>query len=58
MPLDPTQELARLISERKYEEAFIGALHRSDVSIVSWLCTQVCQRCFIFQLNQSVGQLG
>ncbi|KAH1239729.1 Enhancer of mRNA-decapping protein 4 [Glycine max] len=41
VPLDPTQELARLISERKYEEAFIGALHRSDVSIVSWLCTQV-----------------
>ncbi|KAL2332875.1 hypothetical protein Fmac_014088 [Flemingia macrophylla] len=41
VPLDPTQELARLISERKYEEAFIGALHRSDVSIVSWLCSQV-----------------
>lgn len=43
-PLDPTKELARLISERKYEEAFIAALHRSDVSIVSWLCAQVCQR--------------
>nr|KYP76247.1 Enhancer of mRNA-decapping protein 4 [Cajanus cajan] len=41
VPLDPTQELTRLISERKYEEAFIGALHRSDVSIVSWLCSQV-----------------
>ncbi|RDY08653.1 Varicose-related protein, partial [Mucuna pruriens] len=41
VPVDPTQELARLISERKYEEAFIGALHRSDVSIVSWLCSQV-----------------
>ncbi|GAU13480.1 hypothetical protein TSUD_127770 [Trifolium subterraneum] len=40
-PLDPTKELARLISERKYEEAFIAALHRSDVSIVSWLCSQV-----------------
>ncbi|BAT88440.1 hypothetical protein VIGAN_05193300 [Vigna angularis var. angularis] len=41
VPLDPTQELGRLISERKFEEAFIGALHRSDVSIVSWLCSQV-----------------
>jgi enhancer of mRNA-decapping protein 4 len=40
-PLDPTKELARLISERKYEEAFVAALHRSDVSIVSWLCSQV-----------------
>jgi enhancer of mRNA-decapping protein 4 len=46
-PLDPTKELARLISERKYEEAFIAALHRSDVSIVSWLCSQVCQRCLL-----------
>ncbi|XP_061353265.1 enhancer of mRNA-decapping protein 4-like isoform X2 [Gastrolobium bilobum] len=41
VPLDPTQELSRLISERKYEEAFTGALQRSDVSIVSWLCSQV-----------------
>ncbi|KAK9267904.1 hypothetical protein L1049_010341 [Liquidambar formosana] len=41
-PLDPTKELSRLISERKFEEAFTGALHRSDVSIVSWLCSQVC----------------
>ncbi|KAF7831233.1 enhancer of mRNA-decapping protein 4-like [Senna tora] len=40
-PLDPTKELARLIAERKYEEAFTGALQRSDVSIVSWLCSQV-----------------
>lgn len=40
-PLDPTKELSRLIAERKYEEAFTGALHRSDVSIVSWLCSQV-----------------
>ncbi|XP_027190509.1 varicose-related protein [Cicer arietinum] len=40
-PVDPTKELARLISERKYEEAFIAALHRSDASIVSWLCSQV-----------------
>ncbi|KAG6513328.1 enhancer of mRNA-decapping protein 4-like [Zingiber officinale] len=39
--LDPTKELSRLISERKYEEAFTMALQRSDVSIVSWLCTQV-----------------
>lgn len=40
-PLDPTKELSRLISERKYEEAFTAALHRSDVSIVSWLCSLV-----------------
>ncbi|KAL9320697.1 hypothetical protein ACSQ67_012536 [Phaseolus vulgaris] len=41
MTEDPTKELSRLISERKFEEAFTGALHRSDVSIVSWLCSQV-----------------
>ncbi|PIA58371.1 hypothetical protein AQUCO_00500354v1 [Aquilegia coerulea] len=41
-PMDPTKELSRLISERKFEEAFTGALQRSDVSIVSWLCSQVC----------------
>ncbi|KAL9230062.1 hypothetical protein vseg_005455 [Gypsophila vaccaria] len=40
-PLDPTTELSRLISEHKYEEAFTSALQRSDVSIVSWLCSQV-----------------
>ncbi|CAK7323379.1 unnamed protein product [Dovyalis caffra] len=40
-PLDPTKELSRLIAEQKYEEAFTVALHRSDVSIVSWLCSQV-----------------
>ncbi|CAH2053837.1 unnamed protein product [Thlaspi arvense] len=40
-PLDPTTELSRLISERKYEESFTSALQRSDVSIVSWLCSQV-----------------
>ncbi|KAF5182765.1 Enhancer of mrna-decapping protein, partial [Thalictrum thalictroides] len=40
-PMDPTKELSRLISERKFEEAFTGALQRSDVSIVSWLCSQV-----------------
>jgi hypothetical protein len=39
--LDPTKELSRLIAEQKFEEAFIGALHRRDVSIVSWLCSQV-----------------
>ncbi|XP_068641530.1 enhancer of mRNA-decapping protein 4-like isoform X2 [Aristolochia californica] len=39
--LDPTQELQRLISERKFGEAFTEALQRSDVSIVSWLCSQV-----------------
>ncbi|CAH2053838.1 unnamed protein product [Thlaspi arvense] len=40
-PMDPTSELSRLISERKYQESFTSALHRSDVSIVSWLCSQV-----------------
>ncbi|KAL6999060.1 hypothetical protein U1Q18_000227 [Sarracenia purpurea var. burkii] len=40
-PLDPTKELSRLVSERKYEEAFTSALQRTDVSIVSWLCSQV-----------------
>ncbi|KAI3466380.1 hypothetical protein Pfo_023043 [Paulownia fortunei] len=41
VPLDPTKELSRLIAERKYEEAFTTALQRSDVTIVSWLCSQV-----------------
>ncbi|KAI7731192.1 hypothetical protein M8C21_030263, partial [Ambrosia artemisiifolia] len=40
-PLDPTKELSRLVYEHKYEEAFTSALQRSDVWIVSWLCTQV-----------------
>uniref|UniRef100_A0A7N0VKE8 Enhancer of mRNA-decapping protein 4 C-terminal domain-containing protein n=1 Tax=Kalanchoe fedtschenkoi TaxID=63787 RepID=A0A7N0VKE8_KALFE len=40
-PLDPTKELSRLISEHQYEEAFTAALQRSDVTIVSWLCSQV-----------------
>ncbi|GAB2279786.1 hypothetical protein Dimus_014425 [Dionaea muscipula] len=40
-PFDPTKELSRLVSEHKYEEAFTAALQRSDVSIVSWLCSQV-----------------
>ncbi|KAJ4975852.1 hypothetical protein NE237_000958 [Protea cynaroides] len=40
-PLDPTKEISRLISEHKFEEAFTAALQRSDVSIVSWLCSQV-----------------
>ncbi|KAG2272105.1 hypothetical protein Bca4012_074391 [Brassica carinata] len=38
---DPITELSRLILERKYEESFTSALYRSDVSIVSWLCSQV-----------------
>lgn len=40
-PFDLTKELSRLISEHKYEEAFTAALQRSDVTIVSWLCSQV-----------------
>lgn len=46
--MDPTKELARLVGERKYEEAFTAALHRSDVSIVSWLCSQVCRACGLY----------
>ncbi|KAL6513964.1 hypothetical protein OROHE_019420 [Orobanche hederae] len=41
VPPDPTKELSRLIAERKYEAAFSAALHRNDVTIVSWLCSQV-----------------
>lgn len=41
VPLDPMKELSRLISEHKFDEAFTMALQRSDVSIVSWLCSQV-----------------
>lgn len=41
VPPDPTQELSRLMAERKYEEAFTSALQMSDVNIVSWLCSQV-----------------
>ncbi|XP_031478958.1 enhancer of mRNA-decapping protein 4 isoform X2 [Nymphaea colorata] len=41
VPLDPTKELTRLISEHKFEEAFTAALQRSDLSLVSWLCSQV-----------------
>ncbi|CAN6450434.1 unnamed protein product [Victoria cruziana] len=41
VPPDPTKELTRLISEHKFEEAFTAALQRSDLSLVSWLCSQV-----------------
>ncbi|KAL3627097.1 hypothetical protein CASFOL_028460 [Castilleja foliolosa] len=41
VPPDPTTELSRLIGDRKYEEAFSSALQRTDVNIVSWLCSQV-----------------
>ncbi|MQL78335.1 hypothetical protein Taro_010770 [Colocasia esculenta] len=40
-PFDPKKELTRLISDHKFDEAFTLALQRSDVSIVSWLCSQV-----------------
>jgi enhancer of mRNA-decapping protein 4 len=39
--MDPRKELTRLISEGKYEEAFNMALQLTDVTIVSWLCSQV-----------------
>ncbi|OMP06965.1 hypothetical protein COLO4_07762 [Corchorus olitorius] len=38
--MDPTKELSKLVSERKYDEAFTMALQRSDLSIVAWLCSQ------------------
>ncbi|KAL6633640.1 hypothetical protein ACP70R_026311 [Stipagrostis hirtigluma subsp. patula] len=57
-PLDPMKELSRLISERKFDEAFTMALQRSDVSIVSWLCSQVDLRALCAMvpvpLNQGV----
>ncbi|PWZ38612.1 Varicose-related protein [Zea mays] len=57
-PLDPMRELSRLISERKFDEAFTMALQRSDVSIVSWLCSQVDLRALCAMvpvpLNQGV----
>lgn len=53
--LDPTKDLSRLISDRKYEEAFTAALQRSDLSIVSWLCSQVCLRyCVLERVSVSV----
>ncbi|KAK9057166.1 hypothetical protein SSX86_024533 [Deinandra increscens subsp. villosa] len=39
--VDPTKELSRLAYEHKFEEAFTTALQRSDLRIVSWLCSQV-----------------
>uniref|UniRef100_A0A0A9CXN0 Enhancer of mRNA-decapping protein 4 WD40 repeat region domain-containing protein n=1 Tax=Arundo donax TaxID=35708 RepID=A0A0A9CXN0_ARUDO len=57
-PLDPMKELGRLIAERKFDEAFTMALQRSDVSIVSWLCSQVDLQAlcgtFPIPLNQGV----
>ncbi|XP_062220161.1 enhancer of mRNA-decapping protein 4-like [Phragmites australis] len=57
-PLDPMKELGRLISERKFDEAFTMALQRGDVSIVSWLCSQVDLRALCAMvpvpLNQGV----
>ncbi|XP_047073133.1 enhancer of mRNA-decapping protein 4-like isoform X1 [Lolium rigidum] len=41
VPLDPLKELSRLISECKFDEAFTMALQRSDLFMVSWLCSQV-----------------
>ncbi|XP_078443223.1 enhancer of mRNA-decapping protein 4-like [Wolffia australiana] len=59
VPVDPTKELARLISERKFDEAFTAALQRSDVSIVSWLCSQVdlTMLCSVSPLPLSQGVL-
>ncbi|KAJ6376812.1 hypothetical protein OIU76_025879 [Salix suchowensis] len=37
---DPTKELKRLISECKYDKVFTIELQRSDVAVVSRLCSQ------------------
>ncbi|EOY11894.1 Transducin/WD40 repeat-like superfamily protein, putative isoform 1 [Theobroma cacao] len=58
VPMDPTKELSKLLSERKYDEAFTAALQRSDLSIVAWLCSQVDLRSILstapFPLSQGV----
>ncbi|XWS27680.1 hypothetical protein CRYUN_Cryun25bG0002100 [Craigia yunnanensis] len=58
VPMDPTKELSKLLSERKYEEAFTIALQRSDLSIVAWICSQVDLRSILstapFPLSQGV----
>lgn len=56
VPVDPTKELSRLVSERKYDEAFTAALQRSDVSIVSWLCSQVDLRGIISSVPLPLSQ--
>lgn len=55
-PLDPMKELSRLMSEHKYEEAFTAALQRSDLSIVSWLCTQVDLRSILSTVPLPLSQ--
>ncbi|XVF03563.1 hypothetical protein REPUB_Repub05bG0004500 [Reevesia pubescens] len=58
VPMDPTKELSKLLSECKYDEAFNIALQRSDLSIVAWLCSQVDLRSILltapFPLSQGV----
>jgi hypothetical protein len=39
--VDPTNELLKLVSQHKYDEAFAATLRISDVSIVYSLCSQV-----------------
>jgi hypothetical protein len=41
VPVDPRNELSKLLYERNFEKAFNVALQRYDLSIVSWLCSQV-----------------
>ncbi|XVF79510.1 hypothetical protein PTKIN_Ptkin14bG0228800 [Pterospermum kingtungense] len=56
VPMDPTKELSKLLTERKYDEALTMALQRSDLSIVAWLCSQVDLRTILstvpFPLSQ------
>ncbi|XVE50930.1 hypothetical protein DITRI_Ditri01bG0202700 [Diplodiscus trichospermus] len=58
VPIDPTKELSKLLSEGKYDEAFTIALQRSDLSVVAWLCSQVDLRSILttapFPLSQGV----
>jgi enhancer of mRNA-decapping protein 4 len=41
VPVDPTNELSKLVTEHKYEKAFTTALQRCDAFIVYWLYSQV-----------------
>ncbi|XP_022752987.1 enhancer of mRNA-decapping protein 4-like isoform X2 [Durio zibethinus] len=56
VPMDPTKELSKLLSERKYEEAFTIALQRSDLSIVAWICSQVDLRSILSTAPSPLSQ--
>jgi hypothetical protein len=39
VPVDPTNDLSKLVTEHKYEEALQP--YKDDASIVYWICSQV-----------------